>query len=81
MQKRIFILLFLLFALYFKNFTFGQLNGIYTIGNAPSDYQTFTAALNDLHSQGIISSVVFEIKPGTYTEQISINPITGANAT
>jgi PKD repeat protein len=58
-----------------------QLSGTKVIGSAPSDYTTFTAAVNALNSQGISASVIFEVKPGTYNEQITINNISGASAT
>lgn len=58
-----------------------QLSGTKVIGTAPSDYATFTAAVSALTSQGISASVVFEVKPGTYNERITIGDITGASAT
>lgn len=56
------------------------LNGVYTLGTPSSDYPTFTAALNDLQASGICSDVTFKVEPGTYNEQITFFPTTGANA-
>ena len=50
-----------------------QLNGNYTIGTVPSDYLTIAAAVTDLHTDGIDGPVNFQIKPGTYDEQITIS--------
>jgi parallel beta-helix repeat protein len=58
-----------------------QLSGTKVIGSAPSDYTTFTDAVNALTSQGISASVIFEVKSGTYNERITIGSITGASAT
>ncbi|HPS27111.1 MAG TPA: PKD domain-containing protein [Bacteroidales bacterium] len=61
---------------------YGQLSGTLVIGPLPTDdYPTFTAAVSALHSQGINGNVIFEVKPGVYNEQISINQITGAGPT
>ena len=59
------------------------LAGTFTIGPATTgtwDYNTFNAALNDLTAIGICGHVVFEVQPGTYTEQLTIASITGMNA-
>lgn len=58
-----------------------QLSGTKVIGTAPSDYTSFTAAVSALTSQGISNSVVFEVKPGTYNERITIGAISGVSAT
>jgi len=55
------------------------LNGIYTIGGTTPDYATFTAAIAALTSQGITGPTTFNVRPGTYTEQITIGQITGAS--
>ncbi|MFZ1731678.1 MAG: hypothetical protein WBQ23_15600, partial [Bacteroidota bacterium] len=56
-----------------------QLNGNYTIGSG-GNYATFTAAVSALSSSGVNGPVTFSVLPGTYTEQVSISPIAGANA-
>ncbi len=48
------------------------------IGASPSDYTTFTAAVSALNAQGVNGNLVFNVKPGVYTERISINQISGA---
>ncbi len=53
--------------------------GTYTIGGTNPDYATFTAAVSALTSQGISGAVVFDVRNGTYNEQISIDTISGAS--
>jgi hypothetical protein len=55
--------------------------GTYIIGSEPSDYLKFADAVNDLNTLGITGPVVFDVKDGTYNEQISILDINGANET
>ena len=59
-----------------------QLSGVYTINaNAAQnpDFTTFGAAVAAL-SAGVAGEVVFEVAPGTYSEYVTLNVITGANA-
>lgn len=82
-MKKLFksIYIFILSITLFLPFTlFCQLTGNYTIGGTNPDYSTVTAAVNALHSQGVSNSVVFNIRPGTYSEQITINSVSGVNA-
>ncbi|MCD6565844.1 MAG: right-handed parallel beta-helix repeat-containing protein, partial [Bacteroidales bacterium] len=55
--------------------------GTYTIGGTTPDYATFAAAVDDLNSLGIAGPVVFDVRNDTYSEQISIGDINGANET
>lgn len=55
------------------------MNGTYVIGNTPSDYTSFTDAVNALILRGVDGAVRFEVKTGTYSESISIPPINGAS--
>jgi len=55
------------------------MNGIYTIGGSSPDFSTFSVAVTSLKNAGIIDSVYFKIRNGTYTEQIEIGNIKGAN--
>ncbi|NUM31917.1 MAG: right-handed parallel beta-helix repeat-containing protein [Bacteroidetes bacterium] len=55
------------------------LSGVYTIGGTSPNYNTFKAAVNDLKSRGIIDSVRFRVRMGTYTEQFRIPQISGAS--
>ncbi len=50
----------------------------YTIGGA--GYLSFTVAIDSLESQGVSDTVVFNVSPGTYNEQITIPAISGASA-
>ncbi len=56
------------------------LTGTYTIGGASPDYATFSSAVSALNSQGVTGSVVFQVRPGTYNEQISISQFSGSSA-
>ncbi|MCB9251428.1 MAG: right-handed parallel beta-helix repeat-containing protein [Flavobacteriales bacterium] len=56
------------------------LSGVYTIGGSSPDFPDFKSAVAAMISAGIIDSVKFKVRSGTYTEQISIPPITGAMA-
>ena len=62
-----------------------QLSGTYTIDSATTtsgtNYQSFTAAVSALTTNGVSGAVTFNVKKGTYTEQISIGNISGASAT
>jgi len=76
--------LFLVFVVFFAVQisgvgVYGQLSDTLVIGPSPSDdYPTFTAAVSALNAQGINGNVVFDVKPGVYNEQISINQIAGS---
>ncbi len=58
----------------------GPLSGSYTIGGTTSNYSTIGAAVSSLKYCGISASVVFNILPGTYNEQIHMEEIYGASA-
>jgi hypothetical protein len=60
--------------------TVTALSGSYTIGSS-GNYSSFTSATTALNTYGVCGAVTFNVKDGTYTEQISINQITGASAT
>ena len=57
-----------------------QLNGIYTVGGTTPTYATITEAASALTAQGISGNVTFNIRPGTYSERVTFNAITGNNA-
>ena len=61
--------------------SYAQLSGPYTIGGILPDYVNFTDAVNDLNTVGVTGAVIFNVRTGTYTEQIIINQITGASIT
>jgi len=54
--------------------------GTYTIGGTSPDYSTFAAAISDLTNGGVCGPVVFNIRNGIYTEQISIGQISGTSS-
>ncbi|MDT8323999.1 MAG: hypothetical protein RRA94_07815, partial [Bacteroidota bacterium] len=54
--------------------------GSYTIGGASPDYSDFASAVNDLNQYGLCGPVVFNVRPGTYNEQIELDAIPGASA-
>ncbi|MCB9191260.1 MAG: PKD domain-containing protein [Flavobacteriales bacterium] len=57
------------------------LSGTYTIGGTTPDYTDFTEAVTELNAVGVCGPVVFDVRTGTYTEQISIDQFTGSSAT
>jgi len=63
---------------------FAQLSGTYTInpaGTGASNYASFSAAVTALTTSGVSGPVTFNVTQGTYTEQVTINAITGTSAT
>lgn len=59
---------------------YAGLSGVYTIGGVTPDFPTFTAAANALRLAGVVGAVVFNVRNGTYNEQITLNQIAGASA-
>jgi Secretion system C-terminal sorting domain/Fibronectin type III domain/Right handed beta helix region/Carbohydrate-binding module 48 (Isoamylase N-terminal domain) len=63
---------------------FAQLSGTYTIdpnGTGTTNYASFSAAVTALTTSGVSGPVTFNVAQGTYTEQVTINAITGTSAT
>ncbi|MBI5648613.1 MAG: right-handed parallel beta-helix repeat-containing protein, partial [Ignavibacteriae bacterium] len=58
-----------------------SLNGTFTIGGASPNYTTFAAAAADLVANGVCGPVVFNVRPGTYTERVDLPAIAGTSAT
>jgi hypothetical protein len=56
-----------------------SLNGKYSIGGVSPDYKNFTDAVNSLSFLGVCGEVIFNVRDGSYTEQISIPAIPGAS--
>jgi hypothetical protein len=57
--------------------------GTFTIGGASPDYPTIAAAIADLHANGVCGPVVYNIRSGTYTEQMvfgNVGSISGTSA-
>ena len=62
---------------------FAQLSGSYTIdpsGTGTNNYTSFTSAISALSTSGVSGAVTFNVKQGTYTEQVTIPAVTGASA-
>ncbi|MDW3652480.1 MAG: T9SS type A sorting domain-containing protein [Bacteroidia bacterium] len=79
------LLLLILLGGSFSLQSMAQLNGNYSINPAlpagPTNYPSFALAFQALANQGINAPVHFEVSPGTYNEQLSIGPVTGASET
>ena len=63
---------------------FAQLSVSYTIdpsGTGTNNYTSFTSAISALSTSGVSGAVTFNVKQGTYTEQVTIPAVTGASAT
>jgi len=59
------------------------MGGTYTIGPAATgtyNFNTFNGAVNALMAAGICGPVVFDVQPGTYTEQVTIPQLAGVDA-
>ncbi len=75
------IALFLLTLMVSPGQAFGGMTGTYTIGPG-GDYETFTAATNDLMTQGVgEGGVTFLVSPGTYPERFTLNTVAGSSET
>ncbi|MFH1319432.1 MAG: T9SS type A sorting domain-containing protein, partial [Bacteroidota bacterium] len=57
------------------------LTGSYTVGGVTPDYATIANAVTELTTVGISGAVTFNLRTGTFTEQILLPAITGASAT
>lgn len=55
-------------------------NGSYTIAALDGDYRSFSEAIDTLNIVGVQGPVVFNVAPGTYTEQVVLNNIPGSSA-
>jgi hypothetical protein len=68
----------------FTQISKAQLSGSYTIDSsmvtAGTNYQTFTDAITALTTSGVNGAVTFNVKKGTYNEQVVIPSISGANS-
>ncbi len=58
----------------------GLERGIYTIGGTTPDFLNFTQAAIYLNACGVLDSVTFNVRPGTYLEQINLKQIPGVAA-
>ncbi len=60
-------------------FIHSSMAGTYTIGGSNPDYATFNDAVADLSLLGVCDTVIMNVRPGTYTEQLVIPYIAGSN--
>lgn len=87
MMKKFLLLFFLPMILVssavFSRDTRNGLSGNLTIGpETTDDYSTFTAAVDDLITNGVAEGgVTFLVTPGTYAERITLNTFSGASET
>ena len=65
----------------FRSFMVSFCSGSYTIAAAGGDYRSFGEAIDTLNVVGIEGPVMFNVSPGTYTEQVVLNNIPGSSAT
>ncbi|MCS7076756.1 MAG: T9SS type A sorting domain-containing protein [Bacteroidia bacterium] len=56
-------------------------SGTYTVGGISPHFATLNDAIAALLSCGIVGHVTLNIRPGTYTQQVNIPPISGLSAT
>lgn len=61
------------------NGAFAQLSGTYKIGGATPDYPDLVTAVNDLNTSGVTGPVIFDMRNGTYTGQVTIKNVAGAS--
>jgi hypothetical protein len=59
--------------------SFAQLTGNYTIGGTDPDYATFLDATTALSTDGVSGPVIFNVRSGTYIEQIILNHYVGTS--
>ncbi|MBI3257929.1 MAG: SBBP repeat-containing protein [Ignavibacteriae bacterium] len=58
----------------------GLERGVYTIGGTTPDFLNFTQAALYLNACGVLDSVTFNVRQGTYLEQITLKEIPGVAA-
>lgn len=58
-----------------------SLSGTYTIGGASPDYATFALAIADLNAIGLCGPIVFNVRQGTYNEQVTVGSFAGSSST
>jgi len=56
------------------------LNGTFTLGGTSPDFATLTEAIDSLNSVGVSGPVVFDMRSGTYQEQLVLTSVAGASA-
>lgn len=56
------------------------LSGIYTIGGAQPDFNSFTQSIHQMIQGGVLGPVTFNVRDGVYTEKLRFPEIPGAAA-
>jgi len=74
------IFLLLVFLSLNKNILAQPLSGSYTVGGASANFDSLSQAVTELVNNGISGAVIFNIRPGTYEEQVIIPEIAGASS-
>ncbi|MCK6650072.1 MAG: hypothetical protein L6Q66_10490, partial [Bacteroidia bacterium] len=76
-----FLTIFLFIILSNLNQAYSQcLSGNYTIGGSSPSYTTIASAISALTTNGVCGPVLFNIRSGTYNQQINIPPIIGSSS-
>jgi PKD repeat protein len=57
------------------------LSGIYTVGGLTPDYVDFATAITSLNTFGVCGPTTFDVRTGTYPEQVSLGSVIGMDAT
>lgn len=60
-------------------FKMGLASGTYTVGGTNPDYANLTEVAEELNNFGLCGAVTFNIRTGTYNEQISLGAIPGSS--
>lgn len=55
------------------------MEGTFTIGGGTPDYATFSAAVFALNTYGVCSAVTFNVRQGTYNEQVNLGNLVGVS--
>tara|TARA_B100000508_G_scaffold124704_1_gene108183 strand:+ start:18165 stop:33218 length:15054 start_codon:yes stop_codon:yes gene_type:complete len=58
-----------------------SMSGTYTIGGSGASYTTVAAAISDLNTYGVCGAITFNIRQGTYNEQLTLNNFEGLSST
>jgi parallel beta-helix repeat protein len=75
-------LVFLSIFTFITQISYSQgMSGSYTIGGTNPDFNTFKQAYDTLYSKGVSGAVVFNVRQGTYNQQILMNHVSGMSST
>ena len=57
------------------------ISGTFTIGGTSPDFTNFSTAVAAINANGVCGPVVFNVRSGTYTQQIAIGAVNGTSST